>query len=261
MSTNQLETKLLKYKVTASGDSMTRTHQAFDHFTGKYNLSHYSRPEGRAVRQVFFNMLRDASRSNVPYCITEDISDLPADFRTCYRIDLDLNLNTSEPTALNVHVQQLIDTLYDILYEYTNVSTEDGTMMVLLQKPQPTLKQNLKQGATVYKHGAKLCLPRLTATHTEMRQLRTLLYQRFEQWGDSDWLQGTDIFKSQIIDDSVYKSNGWCIYGSHKLEQTAGAYQPVKAWKNKHVLEAYADLGLTLIETQHLLSIYPDPED
>ena len=113
----------------------------------------------------------------------------------------------------------------------------------------------------MYKHGAKLCFPHLTTTHTEMRQLRKLLYQRFEQWGSSEWLQGTDVFQSQIIDDSVYKSNGWCIYGSQKKEQTAGAYQPVKVWKNKHVLEAYADLGLTLVDTQHLLSIYPDPKD
>ena len=258
MSTNQLGMKLLKY-IPASGDSNTRTHQAFDHFCGVYDLQHYSRPEGRAVRQVFFNMLSDAMTNNIPYCITEDISDLPTGFQTCYRIDLDLNLYTSEATALNVHVQQLVDTLYDILYEYTNVSIEDGTMIVLLQKPQPTLKQ--KQGTIMYKHGAKLCFPHLTTTQTEMRQLRTLLYQRFEQWGSSEWLQGTDVFQSQIIDDSVYKSNGWCIYGSQKLEQTAGAYQPVKVWKNKHVTEAYADLSLTLVETQHLLSIYPDPED
>jgi Family of unknown function (DUF5906) len=231
-----------------------RTHQAFDHYNGRFDVKDYR--ESEQARNLVFKHLEASYKANEPFCITEDIFNLPPDFRTCYRIDFDLDLDISDADALDDHLERLVSTVLDVLFEYTNVSREDGTIIVLLKKPEPTLRKN-----GMYKHGGKLCFPLLAATHTEMRQLRTLIYQRFDMWGNSKWLNGKDLFKCQIIDECVYKSNGWIMYGSSKKEQKAGGYTGVKVWYNVDKCDGFEDVEWSFIEKQRALSIYPDPNE
>jgi hypothetical protein len=170
---------------------------------------------------VFESGLVYLTESSVPFAIVENIDYLPNDALMRVRIDLDVNLSTDESAAFEPHLAAFIETLYNVLYEYTNVKSESDLagMIILLEKPRCTARE--KGG---FKHGAKLTLPYLVATHTDMLQLRVLLLQQAHVWMPASWHGETPALDTSIIDPCVYISNGWLMYGSQKKEQIYGGY-------------------------------------
>jgi hypothetical protein len=243
--------KYQKYK----GSGMINTHRGFAPTPGSWLLTNYAADS--SVREWLYKGLVHLTESSVPFATVENIDYLPSDALTRVRIDLDVNLSTDESAAFQPHLAAFIDTLYNVLYEYTNVKPESDLagMIILLEKPHCTAR---KKGG--FKHGAKLTLPYLVATHTDMLQLRVLLLQQAGVWMPAFWHGETPALNTSIIDPCVYTSNGWLMYGSQKKEQIHGGYKATRVWYRKGDICPVADCDWTLLELQRMLSIFCDLE-
>jgi hypothetical protein len=123
---------------------------------------------------MLFKELVQLQQARVPFAIMENICYLPTDALTRIRVDLDVDLPSDAAAAFQPHLTAFIDTLYDVLYEDTELTseTEFAGTVVLLEKPRCTVRSG-----SGFKHGAKLTMPYFVATHTDMLQLRALLLQ------------------------------------------------------------------------------------
>lgn len=223
---------------------------------GKYFFEGYE--SNVSVREELFKLLDDAMQKGEKYCLMENIVHLQPEFKTRFRIDFDVHAESAEADYLDPNINQLVSTVFDVLDEYCGISS---TPMVLLKKPQPTKVFNKDGSLKDFKHGAKLCFPELKCTHTEMRQLRTLLLQRYKEWGNEAWLGGKPALQSQVLDDCVYKANGWIMFGSQKKEQVGGGYAVVHAWTQRGQLISDYTVDMSFKDLQRSLSIFADPDD
>jgi hypothetical protein len=210
------------------------------------------------VRDAFFKQLVQLQQAEVPYAIMENIDYLTADALTRIRVDLDVDLPTDDPVAFQPHLAAFIDTVYDILYEYTELTAESdcaGTLVVLLEKTHCTAR---KGGG--FEHGAKLTMPYLVAAHRDMLQLRVLLLQHADRWMPATWHGDTPAVETSIIDPCIYTTNGWLMYGSLKKEQLHGGYRATRVWHSKGDVCPVAACDWTPLDLQRLLSIFCDHE-
>jgi hypothetical protein len=247
----QLLKKHQKYK----GSETINTHRGFAPTTGSWLLKNYA--ENSSKRDWLYKALVFLQESGVQYAIVENIDYLSDNALTRVRVDLDVNLTTDDPSAFEPHLAAFIDCLYDILYEYTEVKPEADLagMVVLLEKPRCTARD--KGG---FKHGAKLTLPYLVSTHTDMLKLRLLLLQQAHAWMPASWHGDTPVLDTDIIDPCVYKGNGWLMYGSQKQNQIHGGYRATRVWHRKAEVCPVADCDWTPLEMQRLLNIFCDHE-
>jgi hypothetical protein len=237
------------------GSDTINTHRGVAPARGSWLFPHYAADS--IVRDAFFKQLVQLQQKGVPYAIMENMGYLAADALTRVRVDLDVDLPTDDAAAFQPHLAAFIDTLYDILYEYTELTVESemtGTM-VLLENPHCTARD--KGG---FKHGVKLTMPHLVATHRDMLQLRVLLLQHADRWMPATWHGGTPVLETSIIDPCVYKTNGWLMYGSCKEEQLHGGYSATLVWHSKGDASPMADCDWTLLDLQRMLSIFCDHE-
>jgi hypothetical protein len=207
------------------------------------------------VREEVYKELVQLQQARVPFAIMENVFYLSTDALTRVRVDLDVDLPTDDAAIFQPYLADFIDTLYDVLYEYTELTleTELAGTIILLEKPRCTARDG-----SGFKHGAKLTMPYLVATHTDMLQLRVLLLQHADRWMPPSWLGDTPVL--EIIDPCVYKSNGWLMYGSRKKEQVHGGYKATRVWHCKGDAGPVADCDWTLLELHRLLSIFCDHE-
>jgi hypothetical protein len=253
-SSNRLYDSLKKYQ-KYKGSGTVNTHRGFKPTNGSWLFPNYA-VDSRVREWLYKNLVR-LKESSVPFAIVENIDYLAADALTRVRIDLDVNLPTDDPAAFEPHLATFIDTVYDVLYEYTGVTLESDLagMIVLLEKPRCTARE--KGG---FKHGAKLTLPYLLATHTDMLQLRILLLRQAHVWMPASWHDDTPALDTSIIDPCVYKANGWLMYGSQKAEQHHGGYRATRVWHRKGDVCPVADCDWTLLDLQRMLSIFCEKE-
>jgi hypothetical protein len=237
------------------GSGTVNTHRGVAPTRGSWLIPHYAADSN--VRDAFFKQLVQLQEAGVPYAVMENIDSLAADALTRVRIDLDVDLPTDDAAAFQPHFAAFVDTLYDILYEYTELTVDceiTGTV-VLLEKPRCTARD---RGG--FKHGAKLTMPYLVATHRDMLQLRVLLLQHADRWMPASWHGNTPALETSIIDPCVYKCNGWLMYGSRKEEQLHGGYTATLVWHSKGDASPMADCDWTLLDLQRMLSIFCDHE-
>ena len=244
---------LLRNRQKYKGSGTINTHRGFAPTRGSWLYSNYA--EDSTVREGLYRRLVFLQEIGVKFAIVENIDYLSDDALTRVRIDLDVNLPTDDPSAFEPHLAAFIDNLYDILYEYTEVKPHSDLagMIVLLEKPRCTARD--KGG---FKHGAKLTLPFLVSTHTDMLQLRVLLLQRAHVWMPPSWHGETPALDTSIIDPCVYEANGWLMYGSQKEKQLHGGYKATRVWDRKGEVSLVADYDWPLLELQRLLSTFCD---
>ena len=229
-------------------DKAAATHFGLEPTTGKWCVPDYCTDPD--VRDSFFKRLRAMTHAGQRWAITEVIAGLPPDTLTRLRFDVDAHLDTPDPAAMDKHVVPFINTLFDVLGTWANVPADAQLRTIVLEKPAPS------KADTDYKHGFKVMMPDLVATHAQMRQLRVLLNDRFEEWGDAVMLKGKTPELANVLDRVVYNKNGWLIYGSQKDDQQAGPYRATRMWVGGH--DAAADLAdMSFSELQQALSIFP----
>jgi hypothetical protein len=238
------------------GSGTENTHRGVAATIGSWLFPKYAVDSG--VREQLFVALVHLQQAGVPFAIMENMFYLSTDALTRVRIDLDVDLPTDDAAAFQPHLVEFIGTLYDVLYEYTELTFEEelaGTV-TLLEKPHCTARD----GGSSFKHGAKLMMPYLVATHTDMLQLRVLLLENAHRWMPTSWHGDTPVLATKVIDPCVYKTNGWLMYGSQKKEQLHGGYQATRVWHRQGDDCPIADCDWTLLELHRMLSIFCDHE-
>ena len=234
------------------GSHTVNTHRGVAPTLGSWLFPNYALDD--RVREQVYRKLVFLQESGIPFAPMENIDYLAQDALTRVRVDLDVNLPTEDPSAFQPHLSSFIETLYNVLYEHTALTPEDelaGTV-ILLEKPHCTARDD----GVSFKHGAKLTLPYLLATHTDMLQLRILLLQRADSWMPASWHGDIPPLDTSIIDPLVYRSCGWLMYGSQKQKQVHGGYKATRVWHRKDDVEAVADCDWSLLDLQRMLSIF-----
>jgi hypothetical protein len=202
-------------------------------------------------RQALLDGLYAMRKAGTKWAIMENIAPLNEDALTRVRFDVDVHLDTDAPDAMSGHVRPFINTLYDVLQEYTGLNVD--SRVIVLEKPLPT------KGKGDFKHGFKVTCVDLVATHAQMRQLSKLLNQRYHEWGNEAWLKGKSAEESKVLDPVVHERNGWLMYGSQKDEQPA-PYTSTRMCLAKDC-EAPSDLAdYSFRDLQQLLTIFPMDE-
>jgi Family of unknown function (DUF5906) len=231
----------------------TATHNGIEPTTGMWRFPGYERDV--AVRESLFTSLQRKRANGVQFAMMENIRYLPDTALTRVRFDVDLHLAVGGADVLVPYIDRFLTCLYKILCDTTLMTPEDESRIIVQRKPEPT-----KVNDTNYKHGFKATCVDLIATHTYMLQVRALLYERFDEWGDRSWLKdGQTAADTEIIDSRVYHGHGWFMYGSQKEEQISGGYVATDIWEKIDVKGDLSDLSY--YELVRMLSIFADEFD
>jgi len=235
-------------------DHSIATHNGIEPTVGMWLYPHYQ--DAVPVREAFFEKLQEMRSNGRQFAIMENIKSLPASTLTRVRFDVDFHLTDGAADLLVPYIERFVSCLYKVLYETTTLTPDCESRIIVQRKPEPT-KVETKDD---YKHGFKVTCVNLVATHTQMLQLRAVMCERFQEWGEQSWLKGASTAaETDIIDPRVYVSCGWLMYGSQKREQKAGGYQATDLWDKLDVKDTVVDF--TYYELVRLLSIFANPDD
>jgi Family of unknown function (DUF5906) len=237
-----------------TSDHSTATHNGLEPSTGMWRFPYYQ--DSVEIREAFFDQLSKRRSNNQQFAIMENIKYLPESALTRVRFDVDLHLADAAADLVVPHIEQFVSCLYKVLYETTTLTPDCESRIIVQRKPEPTYIEKKND----YKHGFKVTCLDLVATHTQMMQLRALMCERFEEWGEKAWLKGASTAAdTDIIDDRVYTYCGWLMYGSQKKEQLAGGYVATDMWDRLDVKDSLVDLSF--YELVRLLSIFAHPDE
>ena len=114
------------------GSGTVNTQRGIAPTPGSWLFPHYAADSN--VRDAFFKQLVQLQQAGVAHAVMENIDYLSTDALTRIRVDLDVDLPTDDQVAFQPHLAAFIDTVYVILYEYTELTAESdcaGTVVLL----------------------------------------------------------------------------------------------------------------------------------
>jgi hypothetical protein len=247
---------LKKFQLNDESNGL-QTHRGMDLTSGRCNFIDYD--TSPTMREFVFKKIEYLHNIERPFALMENIYYLSDGTLTRFRVDLDVDLSTWHRAAFAPYVEAFINTLYDVLYEYTQLSLDDDVagMIILREKPAPTARSD----GNSFKHGAKLTMNNFVSTHAQMLQVRQLLLERHNEWMPASWRGDTPPEDTKIIDPVVYTDNGWLMYGSQKEKQVRGGYTDTYVWTKKGEVGPVINHEGTFGTLLRMLSIFPDPDN